>query len=350
VNVFIHGAFNLIVNAMLAFAGALGVTIAVTTLLRVRSGRALVAFLCMPFLKVFHDIALGIAPSSFFWKRLEGVRQELGSFRIGFGIASVPFDLRLSSLYRGRWYPLSAADLVDTVLTVKVSRHAPAFVVIALSSVGVFLLLRRWLAWRRFSRIARAHRIGARLIDTRRFRRADVPVLVSPNYSGPPFAAGLLRPYVLFSEESVRHLSDEQRIAVIEHELAHVRHLDVLLVGALSYLAALFWFLPGVSWLVARVRAHVELSADDAAVRAGADPVVLASALLTVAEALMSEPEAELAVGRTESSLAVRATRLLSSREGERGASRVLRLIALGLVAAGVLNSVFLGNHTQAFH
>jgi hypothetical protein len=349
VNLLFHGAFNLIVNSMFAFAGALGVAVGAAALLRVRNGRALVAFLCLPFLKVIHDVALGISPSSFFWRRLEGIRHELGGFRIGFGISTVPFDLRLESRYHGRWYPMSAADLIDTALTVKVSRHAAAIVVVTLLAVGTFSLLRRWLAWRRFDRGARAFRAGARLVDTRRVGRRGVPVLVSASYSGPPFAAGLLRPYVLLSEESLRRLNDEQRRAVVEHELAHVRHLDVLLVGALSYLSAFFWFLPGVSWLVARIRTHVELSADDAAVQAGAEPAALASALVAVGEMLTSEPEAELAVGRTGSSLFVRATRLLSQERGERQLIRVLRLIVLGLMAAGTLNSVLLGNHTQTW-
>lgn len=345
-NLFVHGAFNLMVNAMLSFAGALGVTLGAVALFRVRKGRALVAFLCLPFLKVFHDVALGIAPNSFFWKRLQGVRQDLGVFRVGFGVSSVPFDLRLGSRYHGRWYPSSAADLIDTALSVKVSRHAPGIVVVFLLSAGALLLFRRLHAWRRFDRAARALRAVARLVDTRRVGRRRVPVIVSATYSGPPFAGGLLRPYVLLSEESVRRLSDEQRHAVIEHELAHVRHLDVLLVAVLAYVSAFFWFLPGASWLVARIRALVELSADDAAVRAGAEPLALASALVTVGEMLTGEPEAELAVGRTGTALVLRARRLLSSEREERRGIRILRLMALGFVAAGVLHSVFFGNHT----
>jgi beta-lactamase regulating signal transducer with metallopeptidase domain len=233
---------------------------------------------------------------------------------------------------------------------VKVSPRAPAFVLFALLAGGCLALLVRCFGWRRFARRMRALRAAALRIDTRFVGCRRVPVLISREYDGPPFTAGLLRPYVLLPARGVRGLREEQRRAVIEHELAHVRHLDVLLVGALLYVSAFFWFLPGVSWLVARIRALVEQSADDAAVRAGVDPVALASALVEVAEALTFAPEAELAVGRSRRALLARATRLVSPERAGSRALGALRVLALALVGAGVLSSFFLGNHTITLH
>jgi len=86
VNLLVHGAFNLAVNATMSFVFALALVSAAAALLRMKHGRACVLLLLLPFAKVFWDLAPGIGSDSFFWERLRGTRHELGSFRMGFGV------------------------------------------------------------------------------------------------------------------------------------------------------------------------------------------------------------------------------------------------------------------------
>jgi beta-lactamase regulating signal transducer with metallopeptidase domain len=171
-----------------------------------------------------------------------------------------------------------------------------------------------------------------------------VAVLASSTYDGPPFVAGVFRPYVLFAASTVERLSSGERRAVLEHELAHLTHWDAVVVTAVIWLTNVFWFFPGGGWLARRIRTVLELNADDAAVRSGVDPRELASALISVAETLRGLPAANLAAGRTPSSLALRASRLLAPAASRRRGVYFAQLVGLVIAVACVISSIFFGN------
>lgn len=349
-NAFAHGAFNLFGNAVLSFVLPLGAVVVIVQLLRLPSGRTRLALLLLPFVKVVVDAGMRIPRNSFFWLRLTGARHELGAFQIGVAADHFGpfFSGRLESLYRGRWYSLSAADLLDTALVLKVSPRAPAVAVALVVVVAATLLGHRAAGAWRFSKESRRLRADATLLATRRVGRRLVPIWVSPSYLGPPFAAGLLRPYVVLSSATRDRLTDEERGAVIEHELGHVAHFDVVTVSTVVSMSDLLWFLPACRWLARRVRFELELRADEYAVRAGVDPMALASSLVTVANTLHGLPLASLNAGRNRSSLVARATRLLETRGTTARPSPAWRTVkALGVVAVSIslLRGVFLGNH-----
>ncbi len=345
-----HGAFNLFANAVTSFVLPLGVVVAIVRLLRLPPGRTRLALLLLPFVKVMVDSAAGIPRNSFFWVRLTGARHELGAFTIGVAADHFGpfFSGRLESLYRGRWYSLSAADLLDTALVLKVSPHAPAIAVALVVFFAAIFLGRRVAGAWRFSRESSRWRADATLLETRRVGRRVVPIWVSPSYVGPPFAAGLLRPYVVLSSATRDRLSDDERRAVIEHELGHIAHFDVVTVSAVVALSDLLWFLPACRWLVRRVRLELELRADEHAVHGGVDPTALASSLVTVASTLHTAPLASLNAGRNRSSLIARATRLLEVRGPTARPSpawRVVTAVTVVAVSVSLLRGMFLGNH-----
>jgi hypothetical protein len=250
--------------------------------------------------KVVVDAGAGIPRNSFFWLRLSGARHELGAFQIGVAADHFGpfFSGRLESLYHGHWYSLSAADLLDTALVLKISPHAPAIAVALVVLFAAMLVGRRVVdAWR-FSKESLRLRSDATLLETRRVGRRFVPIWVSPSHLGPPFAAGLLHPYVVLSSATAKRLTDEERCAVVEHELGHIAHFDVVTVFAVVSMSDLFWFLPACRWLARRVRFELELRADEHAVRAGVDPTALASSLVTVASTLHGLPLAPLACSK----------------------------------------------------
>src|SRR4051812_27787170 len=112
-------AFNLLVNTTLSFTGAFVIVWSALRAFRVRPGRAQLAILALPWLKLVWDAADGIPQNSFFWQRLSGTRQDLGHFIVGFGFNTwgPHIQLQLGALHGGSRYPQSAAEVLSSGLT-----------------------------------------------------------------------------------------------------------------------------------------------------------------------------------------------------------------------------------------
>ena len=95
------------------------------------------------------------------------------------------------------------------------------------------------------------------------------------------FAYGAITPRVVVSRGLVARVSDDELVAVLEHERYHVRNLDPLKVLFARALPAAFFYLPALRLFEQRYVAGRELAADRLAVRrCGHRP--LAGALLKV--------------------------------------------------------------------
>ena len=107
------------------------------------------------------------------------------------------------------------------------------------------------------------------------------PRLVVSDRLPMPFACGVLHPVIVLPESS-REWSDRRRRAVLYHELAHLRRLD-LPVNALGQLAcAIYWFHPLV-WVAARrLRMESERACDDLVLGAGTRASEYADHLLQI--------------------------------------------------------------------
>jgi HEAT repeat protein/beta-lactamase regulating signal transducer with metallopeptidase domain len=108
-----------------------------------------------------------------------------------------------------------------------------------------------------------------------------VPRLVASDRLPMPFACGLLQPVIVLPQ-SATAWSDRRRRAVLCHELAHVRRLD-LPVNALGQLAcAIYWFHPLV-WVAARrLRMESERACDDLVLGVGTRASEYADHLLQI--------------------------------------------------------------------
>jgi beta-lactamase regulating signal transducer with metallopeptidase domain len=111
-----------------------------------------------------------------------------------------------------------------------------------------------------------------------------------------PFTARLVRPIIWIPIVLLTRLPREQVEALLAHELAHIRRLDWLWNGVQCLIEALLFFHPGVWWLNRRIREERERACDELAVKACADPVVLAEALTALARDQQSGPRLVLAV------------------------------------------------------
>jgi Zn-dependent protease with chaperone function len=350
-------AFNLLVNAAVAFAFATGLVALGAGVLRLRDGRLRAVLLLMPLVKSLHEVIRGIPRGAFFWAKLGGATQDVGSFRLGFGVTRplVPvIDLTLGASFHGRSYAQSIADVLASGLAKKVSPWAPVILGAVLVAVALGQTV-YWLAVTLAGARARSRLVQAgRVIDVRplgaRDARLRVRVVVSDATSagGVPFAGGLLRPWICFPAATYEALSIEEREAVIAHEMAHLRHLDGVLLVVAGASAAALGFIPGPARLVRAIRAHCELAADAAASRV-VSPAILASAIVSVAESMRERGAArsgDLALIRPGRLLRKRVAALLADEAPPPPSwrRRLLSLVAVALLAAAVLRATTLGN------
>lgn len=391
-------AFNLLVNGAFVFAFAWLLARAALRLFRARPGRAHVALLSLPFLKLAIELARGVPDGSFLWLRARGVPQELGSFHVGVGLRWLVLDVRvaLSALAGGHHYPQSAADLLAAALAKKVAPWLPGAIALALIAVAAVRLSLRARAWRRTAAEVRDLRRTATLTGHRtlplprlpavvtrllrglpgaslrgpwlrraiftdrsraifgdRFRaallgRRRVTIVVSGAASGSPFTTGVLAPLIVFPGGAWTALSPEERRAAIAHELAHVADHHLLLATLAGVVRDVFWFVPFIGSAERHLREACELAADARAVRSGAEPAVLASALVRAREVMVAPlPAFAPALGAGGASLRARVAHLLDGAPAPRLGfqHRVPRVLFTLWIAAIVVNAITLGNH-----
>jgi hypothetical protein len=114
------------------------------------------------------------------------------------------------------------------------------------------------------------------------------------------FCAGLRRPRIYISSGAVARLTRDELHAVAAHERHHARRRDPLRVVVMRVLAESLFFLPVLRPLSDRHTAMLELTADEASVRAcGGDPRPLARALLAFDDAV-SAPAVGIAPERVD--------------------------------------------------
>ncbi|HEX8320234.1 M56 family metallopeptidase [Longimicrobium sp.] len=198
-------------------------------------------------------------------------------------------------------------------------------------SVGV---LRVWWLGRRASEVT--DDAWTRLADSlaRRLRLGRIVTLLREERAAVPMTWGVFRPVVLLPAESAEW-SDERRMVVLAHELAHVRRWDALTQWVAHFAVVLHWYNPLV-WLAARqLREERERACDDAVLTIGARPSAYADHLLTLVRSLgRSEgPVAALAMARR-SQFEGRLLAILEPANPRRGLSS--RTILTGLAAAVV--------------
>lgn len=139
-----------------------------------------------------------------------------------------------------------------------------------------------------------------------------------------PAVTGIIAPVVLVPVES---WSDERRLTVLLHEIAHIRQRDCALNLAAQIACAMHWFNP-LAWIAARrLRFERELAADEAVLAAGTRASSYAEDLLAIASAAADDvPASALGMG-ARTHLATRITAIIADRV--RGPRRT------ALVAAG---------------
>jgi Zn-dependent protease with chaperone function len=342
-------AFNLLVNGIGSFAVGVLIATLAARWLRASPGRATVWLATLPFLKMVLDASRGVPEGSFLWLRAQGATQDLGSFRVGVGLERVipKIDMSLGALYRGASYTQSGADLLASGLLKHVGVWAPGAGAAVLLGGSIYRLAHRAIEVRRASALRRRVEAVAAL-EVRRVGRRSVPIHVVPGLDGSAFTGGIVRPFIAFPEPLWRALTEPEREAAIQHELAHVAELHVPWTVATGLVCDVFWFVPFIRRFHDRLVAACEIAADAIATRRGADPIALASALVRTRElARAGRLAPAMVLGAARGALGQRVEHLMRPRPPARfPRGRIVgRAILVAWSAAAVMLSIPLGNH-----
>ncbi|MGQ0649269.1 MAG: M56 family metallopeptidase [Gemmatimonadaceae bacterium] len=138
---------------------------------------------------------------------------------------------------------------------------------------------------------------------------ARVRVLASSR-SDMPMTWGIIHPIIVVPDRSA--WTDEERVAALLHEAAHVRRGDSVIQFLMAMLRALHWYNPLVWWVSREERLTREEACDDLVLAAGIKPSQYAEQLLGIVRLTERErlPVAALSMARR-SSLAERLTAIL---------------------------------------
>ena len=118
-------------------------------------------------------------------------------------------------------------------------------------------------------------------------------------------AMGYLRPIVILPATMVTRMPPEMLEAVIAHELAHIRRLDLWVILLQRMVETLLFYHPAVWWLSNRIRNEREFCCDELAVEATDERVTYASTLEQVARARVEARQWVLAAGIARSDISV---------------------------------------------
>ena len=158
---------------------------------------------------------------------------------------------------------------------------------------------------------------------------------IVPGLPTPAFTVGWLSPRVYVAEALAQQLSAAELATVIAHEGAHVRRRDPLRLSLLRVLACTLFWIPALRRLADDMADEAEVLADDVAA-AGGRALVLASALLALAQWPAAAMASRGGVGFQERDLLERRVRRLAG-EASPPQSHVTRRSVAGALAALML-------------
>lgn len=193
-------------------------------------------------------------------------------------------------------------------------------------------------AWRRLQRavaplVSHAPARGDPFLRAARQAGLDPARLrLVPGLPNPVFTAGFLRPVVFAATELSGHLAEQELVAVLAHEAAHVRRRDPLRLMVLRAMAHAFFWIPVIRRLADDFADDAELLADDVA--AGqTGPLPVASALLALSSWRGESIRGDAVVAFRGSPLVARRVRRLLG-EASPATTHVSRGTVLSAVAA----------------
>jgi bla regulator protein BlaR1 len=206
---------------------------------------------------------------------------------------------------------------------------------------GSLLFLGVWgVQWRRMAKMVRT---GARITSGRevdalrqleRQARLAQPITIveSPGHFEPG-VFGIRTPVLLWPAGIGAHLTSEQLVTILAHEVAHVRRRDNLTAAIQMVISSAFWFHPLVWWIGARLADERERACDEDVLHAGGEPEMYAETILAVCRLYLQAPPSCVS-GVASSNLRTRIERIMTSAATRTLSWRHKLLLAAVTIAA----------------
>lgn len=96
--------------------------------------------------------------------------------------------------------------------------------------------------------------------------KARIPLVIYAN-AGTPMLAGLIRPRIVVSHETLEKLSCKDMQHVFLHELMHLRRRDILTNWIIVVIRCVYWFNPVIWYACSRIRNDCEYACDEGVLR-----------------------------------------------------------------------------------
>ncbi|MGE3683772.1 MAG: M56 family metallopeptidase [Bdellovibrionales bacterium] len=317
--------FNLLINSAFSMACGLLVVGFFIWFFRVQAGPWKLFLLSLPFVKIVYDSLRGVPPDSVLLSGLDPFslppRHQLLKIGAGFSYWGPKFNLLFSVQdTAGNEYAASIGDYLVIWLNRTFGSEVPFTILSVVLAISGILIAIRVVSAHRFEGCRRKDRVEAVPVRKRKQGFRTVDIYISNFFSGTPFTGGLLRPYICIPSDAYAKLNQFELEAVVAHEMAHIRQVDLAVTMTIQVLGDLFWFIPGYRWLSRRIDRLREIVADQRAVRMGIEPALLASALVKLREFPDTSRRLTLysAFFREKSLLKVRVERLLGRTRDKR--------------------------------
>lgn len=349
--------FNLFTNSTCSLLAGLLIVWAFIWFFRIENGPWKLFLLSTPFAKIIFDFARGLPANSILYTGIDPYTLPPGyqAFTISAGFRSL-LGPTFNAIFTvrdglGQIFPASLGDYFMIWVYRTLGPFVPFWILAVVIAVSLLFLIRRIWQVLIFERLLRKDFREAKILGSRDLLLRRVRIYLSHHFSGTPFTGGLFRPYICFPKDAFDQLSAQELEAVIAHELSHVRHFDLVFTALVQILGDLFWFIPGYRSLSRKVDRLREIVADQTAVRFGANPLFLASALLKLKEIsdLEMSPNLYSAFFRERSLLKLRVQRLLgeNSDRGPRWGWQLawVRWVIGFWICACVLTATIGGNY-----
>lgn len=169
----------------------------------------------------------------------------------------------------------------------------------------------------------------------------DIRIRVSNDRDISAFTYGVFRPAICLSKGLIEILSEDELVALVAHEIGHIRCRDNLAIFFASFIRDFLWPLPVSHHLFAIFLSEKEYAADDFAVRITGKPLELAGAIISVAKVIKNQRALSPAYAtffQDKATVKTRVDRLLGSDNKKRVS--VLRLLTSLLISALMIVTV----------
>lgn len=324
-----------------------------------QTGPGRLFLLSLPFVKIVYDCIRGLPANSVLLSGVDpfSLPPKHQLLQIGAGISQwgpmLNVILSVQNM-NGKEYASSIGDYLTIWLSREFGSEIPTIILTAVMAVSLTLLsIRIWNGFK-FERKRAEDRERARPLKIEKLGFRKVDIYISEVFLGTPFTGGVLRPYICIPKDSFEKLRAEELTAVLRHELGHIRQFDILVTMTIQILGDLFWFVPGYRWLSRKIDRLREIVADQWAIKNGAAPDALASALVTLKELPETTDRFVLysAFFREKSLLKIRVERLIDAHiERPPRLGWQYKWVRIGMtfwIASAVMLTTIGGNHTTA--